>query len=68
MAASTTIDRQVSRTDGAEQRPGFLTAGSLIGPATVVVVIGLLRPIAILFRYSLIEFRPRVVIVEAFTA
>jgi putative spermidine/putrescine transport system permease protein len=45
----------------------FLSAGALIGPATVIVVIGLLLPICILFRYSLNQFKPRVMMVEAFT-
>ena len=52
-----------------ERRGGtLLSAGSLIGPATVIVALGLLLPIAILFRYSLNQFRPRVMMVEAFTA
>ena len=52
-----------------EERGGSLfSAGALIGPATVVVVLGLLLPIAILFRYSLNQFKPRVMMVEAFTA
>jgi len=46
----------------------LLSAGSLLGPATFVVVLGLLLPIAILFRYSLNQFRPRVMMVEAFSA
>ncbi len=50
------------------QQASLLSAGSLIGPATVIVVIGLLLPIAILFRYSLNQFKPRVMMVEAFTA
>ena len=49
------------------QQSSLLSAGSLIGPATVIVVIGLLLPIAILFRYSLNQFKPRVMMVEAFT-
>lgn len=51
-----------------EGRGSLLSAATLIGPATFVVVAGLLLPIAILFRYSLNEFRPRVMMVEAFTA
>jgi putative spermidine/putrescine transport system permease protein len=51
-----------------EGRSGsLLSAGVLIGPATVIVVIGLLLPILILFRYSLNQFKPRVMMVEAFT-
>jgi putative spermidine/putrescine transport system permease protein len=45
----------------------LLSAGTLIGPATVMVAVGLLLPIAILFRYSLNQFKPRVMMVEAFT-
>jgi putative spermidine/putrescine transport system permease protein len=44
-----------------------LSAGMLIGPATIVVAVGLILPIAILFRYSFNQFRPRVMMVEAFT-
>lgn len=49
------------------QGGSLLSAGTLIGPATVIVVIGLLLPILILFRYSLNQFKPRVMMVEAFT-
>jgi putative spermidine/putrescine transport system permease protein len=45
----------------------LLSAGTLVGPATIIVVIGLLLPIVILFRYSLNQFKPRVMMVEAFT-
>ena len=44
-----------------------LSAAGLIGPATIMVTIGLMLPIAILFRYSFNQFRPRVMMVEAFT-
>ena len=51
-----------------EERGGsLLSAGVLIGPATVIVAMGLLLPICILFRYSLNQFKPRVMMVEAFT-
>jgi putative spermidine/putrescine transport system permease protein len=51
-----------------EGRSGsLLSAGVLIGPATVIVAVGLLLPIAILFRYSLNQFKPRVMMVEAIT-
>jgi putative spermidine/putrescine transport system permease protein len=52
-----------------EERRGQsgLSAGGLIGPATIMVTIGLMLPIAILFRYSFNQFRPRVMMVEAFT-
>jgi putative spermidine/putrescine transport system permease protein len=53
----------------AEQRGGsFLTASVLLAPATIVVVIGLLLPILILFRYSFNKFEPRLMMVEAMTA
>ena len=51
-----------------ETRGGRLsTAGFLIGPATVYVVLGLLLPLVILFRFSLNEFKPGVLMVEAFS-
>jgi putative spermidine/putrescine transport system permease protein len=39
----------------------------LIGPATIFVTIGLLIPIVILFRYSLNQFVPGKMMVEAWT-
>jgi len=45
----------------------WLSAGGLIGPATILVTAGLLFPILILFRYSLNRFEPRVMMVEAVT-
>ena len=45
-----------------------LSAAALIGPATLIVAIGLLIPIALLFRYSLNRFEPRVLMVEAVSA
>jgi putative spermidine/putrescine transport system permease protein len=44
-----------------------LSAAGLILPATIVVAVGLLLPIGILFRYSFNQFRPRVMMVEAFS-
>lgn len=42
-----------------ERRRGEgLTAGALIGPATVFIAIGVLAPLAFLLRYSLNEFEP----------
>jgi putative spermidine/putrescine transport system permease protein len=43
------------------------TATLLIGPATIFVTIGLLVPIVILFRYSLNQFVPGKLMVEAWT-
>jgi putative spermidine/putrescine transport system permease protein len=64
MAQAAAVPSHVMR----EERGGsLLSAAALIGPATVIVAVGLLVPICILFRYSLNQFRPRVMMVEAFT-
>jgi putative spermidine/putrescine transport system permease protein len=47
--------------------PSTMTAASIVAPATVYIAIGLLIPIAILFRYSLNAFVPGKFMVEAFT-
>jgi len=47
--------------------PRRLVAGALLGPATVAVALGLLVPLAILFRYSLNRFVPGRLMVEALT-
>lgn len=44
-----------------------LTAALLVGPATLFVVVSLLVPIAILFRYSLNAFVPGQFMIEALT-
>jgi putative spermidine/putrescine transport system permease protein len=49
-------------------RTTLWSASTLVGPATVFVVLGLLAPLAILFRYSLNRFEPRRMMVEAMTA
>ncbi len=49
-------------------RTSFLSAATLVGPATVFVAVGLLVPLMILFRYSLNRFEPRRMMVEAFSA
>ena len=54
------------RLDEAE-RMSWLSAGALIGPATIIVSIGLLIPMLILFRYSLNKFDPRLMMVDAVT-
>jgi putative spermidine/putrescine transport system permease protein len=55
------------RTD--EARGGSrLSAGALIGPATLIVLLGLLIPIAILFRYSLDRYDQQALMVNAVTA
>jgi len=50
-----------------EGRPSILSAGTLIGPATIIVVVGLLLPILLLLRYSFNRFEPRRMMVEAFS-
>lgn len=50
-----------------QPRASLLSASTLIGPATVFVVAGLLVPLLILFRYSLNRFEPRRMMVEALT-
>ena len=50
---------------GDEARTSLLSAATLIGPATVFVVIGLLAPLAILLRYSFNRMDPRRFMVEA---
>src|SRR5215467_682623 len=47
--------------------PRRTVAGALLGPATVAVVLGLLVPLAILFRYSFNRFVPGRLMVEAVT-
>ncbi|MGL4325180.1 MAG: ABC transporter permease [Beijerinckiaceae bacterium] len=50
------------------ERNGVLSATTLVGPATIFVVAGLLVPLLILFRYSLNRFEPRRMMVEALSA
>jgi putative spermidine/putrescine transport system permease protein len=51
-----------------EERGGRgISAAALIGPATLIICAGLLVPIAILFRYSLNKFVPRLMMVDAVT-
>jgi putative spermidine/putrescine transport system permease protein len=48
-------------------RTTHLTAAALVGPATLYVAIGILLPLAILFRYSLNQFVPGKFMVDALT-
>jgi len=52
------------------EREGALgwTAAAMLAPASIVVAIGIVIPIAILFRYSLNQFTPAKMMVDAFTA
>jgi putative spermidine/putrescine transport system permease protein len=68
MATMKATMKSGSRTNRAGGRQGStLTASLLLGPATVVVVLGLLLPVLILFRYSFNRFEPRLMMVEAVT-
>ena len=49
------------------ERSNALTAAGLVGPATVYLAIGLLVPLAFLFRYSLNQFVPGKFMVDALT-
>ena len=49
------------------QRSNALTAAGLVGPATIYVAIGVVIPLAILFRYSLNAFVPGKFMVDALT-
>ena len=44
-----------------------LTAAALLGPASFIVALGLIIPMAILFRYSLNQFKPGLMMIEALT-
>ncbi|MCF3932711.1 ABC transporter permease [Acuticoccus sp. M5D2P5] len=46
----------------------IFSASTLIGPATAIVALGVIGPLLILLRYSLNDFDPRLLMVEAFTA
>ena len=66
--AATTAAAGLEALAARERRGGRLsTAASLVGPATIFVVVGLLVPILILFRYSLNAFVPGKLMVEALT-
>jgi putative spermidine/putrescine transport system permease protein len=60
----------VARAAAAEQPVGSrrLTAVALLGPATAVVVVGIVLPILLLFRFSLNQFVPGKFMIEALTA
>ena len=50
-----------------QERSSTLSAAGLVGPATLYVAVGLLIPLAILFRYSLNQFVPGKFMVDALT-
>jgi putative spermidine/putrescine transport system permease protein len=49
------------------RRPEGLTASMLIGPATLVVMLSLVLPLALLARYSLNKYDRRTFMIEVFT-
>ncbi len=53
--------------DTRERAISPLSATTLIGPATLIVALGVLGPLAILLRYSLDRFDPRQLMVETVT-
>src|SRR5260370_39691933 len=63
--AATATGRTQFQSD--EAPTSLLSATTLVGPATVFVVAGLLVPLAILLRYSFNRFDPRRMMVETFS-
>lgn len=59
-----TTPQPASAGDG---RVSFLSASTLLAPATIFVATGLIVPLAILFRYSLNQFDPRRMMIDAFS-
>jgi putative spermidine/putrescine transport system permease protein len=55
------------RSPARERQASALTASLLLGPATLMVALGLLLPVLILLRYSFNRFEPRLMMVEALT-
>jgi len=51
----------------ARERAPVWSAGAMIAPASIVVTIGIVLPIVLLFRYSLNQYTPAKVMVDAFT-
>ena len=52
----------------ARERAPAWSAAAMLTPASIVVTIGIVLPIVILFRYSLNQYTPAKVMVDAFTA
>src|SRR5262245_13809113 len=67
MAETTAPAAILARGTDEERGGSLLTASTLLAPATVVVVLGLLLPVLILLRYSFNRFEPRLMMVEAVT-
>ena len=56
-----------TQTPSDDARTSLLSASTLVGPATVFVLAGLLLPLAILLRYSFNRFDPRRMMIDAFS-
>ncbi|MEQ8817594.1 MAG: ABC transporter permease [Thalassobaculum sp.] len=67
MAAGTTSAGKTAAGTVEERGGSAWSAAALIGPATFIVAAGLLIPIVILFRYSLNQYVPRLLMVDALT-
>ena len=60
----------MARTYAAEGPRGsalVLSASSLVGPATIIVALGVIGPLLILLRYSFNQYDPRMLMIETFT-
>jgi putative spermidine/putrescine transport system permease protein len=53
--------------EGPRGRALVISASTLIGPATLIVALGVIGPMLILFRYSLNDFDPRLLMIDAVT-
>lgn len=51
----------------AKRRSALLNAGTLVGPATILVLAGVVGPLVILFRYALNRYDPQLLMVETFS-
>lgn len=58
----------VSATSTTKRHSTALDASTLVGPATVLVVFGVIGPLVILFRYALNRYDPQLLMIDAFTA
>ena len=53
--------------EAALSKRGGWTAAAMVAPASIIVTIGIVLPIVILFRYSLNDFVPGKLMVDALT-
>jgi putative spermidine/putrescine transport system permease protein len=62
------VGQEVQGLIAVRERAPLAPAAAMLGPATVVVIIGIVFPILILLRYSFNQFTPAKGMVDAFTA